>query len=262
MRHVHHQQRADLVADFAEGAEVDDARIGRAAGDDHFRLVLARQPRDLLHVDALVVAAHAVGHRLEPFARHVDRRAVGQMPAGGEIEPHEGVAGLHQSKKNLRVSRSPRMRLYIRKFAAEQLCYPLNGQLLGHVDELAAAVVALARQAFGVFVGENRALRFQNGARNDVLRGDQLDLVALAAEFLPNNLGDLRIDLCQRRREQGFHVACRFRTRRRRHHDLLAPGRAGAELRATSGISLEIAYRPPPAKHWHVDGARTAISRV
>src|SRR5664280_1939584 len=32
VRHVHHQQRADLVADFAEGAEVDDARIGRTAG--------------------------------------------------------------------------------------------------------------------------------------------------------------------------------------------------------------------------------------
>ena len=56
-------------------------------------------------------------------------------------------------------------------------------RFLGDVDELAAAVVALARQAFGIFVGQNRALRFQNGARNDVLRGDQLDLVALPAEF-------------------------------------------------------------------------------
>ncbi len=207
MRHVHQQQRADLVADFAEGAEVDDARIGRTAGDDQLRLMLARQPRDLLDIDALVVAPHVIGHRLEPLARHVDRRAMREMPAGGEIEPHEGVAGLHQSKKHLRVSRSARMRLYIRKSAAEQLCYPLYGQLLGHVDELAAAVVALAWQAFGIFVGENRPLRFQYGARNDVLRGDQFDLVALPAEFLPNNLGDLRVDLRQRRREQVVNIA-------------------------------------------------------
>jgi len=59
----------------------------------------------------------------------------------------------------------------------------LDGEALGDVDELAAAVIALARQALGVFVGENRALRFQNGAGYDVLRGDELDLVALPAEF-------------------------------------------------------------------------------
>ena len=46
---------ADLVADLAEAGEVPDARIGRAAGDDHLRLVLAGEALDLVHVDALVV---------------------------------------------------------------------------------------------------------------------------------------------------------------------------------------------------------------
>ena len=123
--------------------------------------------RDLVHVDALVVAPHAVGHRLEPFARHVDWRAVAEMAAGGEIEPHEGVAGRHQREEHFRIGRGAGMRLHIGKFAAEQLCYPLDGQVLGDIDELAAAVIALARQAFGIFVGEHGALRFQNGARND-----------------------------------------------------------------------------------------------
>ena len=63
MRHVDHQVGADLVGDLAEAAEVDDARIGRAAGDDHLRPVLLGEPLDLVHVDAVVVAAHAVGHR-------------------------------------------------------------------------------------------------------------------------------------------------------------------------------------------------------
>jgi NAD+ kinase len=52
---------------------------------------------------------------------------------------------------------------------------------LGDVDELAAAVVALARDSPRRTCWSARALRLQHGARDDVLRGDQLDLVALAA---------------------------------------------------------------------------------
>ena len=77
MRHVDEQISADRVADLAEALEVDDARIGRAAGDDHLRLVLVGEPLDLFHVDALVVAAHVIGHRLEPLAGQVDRRCRG-----------------------------------------------------------------------------------------------------------------------------------------------------------------------------------------
>ena len=146
------------------------------------------------------------------------------------------------------------MRLHIGELAAEQFGHPLDRQPLGDIDELAAAVIALARQAFGIFVGEHRALRFQHGARDDVLRGDQLDLVALAAEFKLDGFGDLGIDLAQGRREQGLNIACWFCARRRRHHDLLAPGEIGAELGAKSGISSAIAYRPESAKHgvWNV----------
>ena len=43
VRHVDHQLGADAVGDLAEGAEVDDARIGRAAGDDHLRPMLLRE---------------------------------------------------------------------------------------------------------------------------------------------------------------------------------------------------------------------------
>ena len=57
MGHVDHEVGADRVGDLAEAGEIAEARIGRAAGDDHLRLVLAREPLDLVHVDALVVAA-------------------------------------------------------------------------------------------------------------------------------------------------------------------------------------------------------------
>ena len=48
---------------------------------------------------------------------------------------------------------------------------------------LAAAVIAPARIALGIFVGEHRALRLEHGARDDVLRRDQLDLVLLALQL-------------------------------------------------------------------------------
>ncbi len=70
------------------------------------------------------------------------------------------------------------------KAHAEQLAGPLDRQVLGHVDELAAAVVALAGIAFGILVRHHRTLRFHHGAAHDVLAGDQLDLVALAAKLV------------------------------------------------------------------------------
>ena len=49
------------LADRADPREVDDARIGARADHDHLRLVLVREPLELLVVDPLVVLAHAVG---------------------------------------------------------------------------------------------------------------------------------------------------------------------------------------------------------
>ena len=149
-----------------------------------FGLCSLRELAHLVHVDAVVVAAHAVGHRLEPLARHVDRRAVGQMAAGGEIEAQEGVAGLHQRHERRGIGGRAGMRLHVREPAAEQLGNPFDRQRFGDVDVLAAAVIAPARQPFGVFVGQHRALRFEHRPADDVLRRDQLDLVALAAELL------------------------------------------------------------------------------
>ena len=75
-------------------------------------------------------------------------------------------------------------------------------RFLGDVDELAAAVIAPARIALGIFVGHHRALRFEHGAGDDVFGGDQLDFVALAAEFELDGAGDLRIAVGEARRRR------------------------------------------------------------
>ena len=82
--------------------------------------MLLGEPRDRVHVDALIVAAHAIGNRLEPFAGQIDRRAMRQMAARGEIEPHERVARLHQREKHRLIGLAAGIRLHIGESAVEQ----------------------------------------------------------------------------------------------------------------------------------------------
>jgi hypothetical protein len=67
-------------------------------------------------------------------------------------------------------------------------------KLLRHVDPLAAAVVALTRESFGVLVRQDRAGGFEDRLRDEVLGCDQLEGVLLALELVVKRLGDLRID--------------------------------------------------------------------
>src|SRR6516165_803919 len=131
------------------------------------------------------------------------------------------------------------MRLHIGELAAEQSGRPFDRQALGDIYELAAAVIALSWQSLSIFVGEHRPLCLQNRARNDVLRGNQLDFVALPAQFQVDRLCDLRVDLAQSCVEKGFRITRWRGLRRRRHHDLLAPG-ARPALRKKSGIRSAI----------------------
>ena len=93
------------------------------------------------------------------------------------------------------------MRLHVREAASEQLGHPLDRERFGDVHILAAAVVALSRQPFGVFIGENRALGFQHRPADDVLGRDQLDLVALAPKLFPDRRREFRIGFSKRRRK-------------------------------------------------------------
>ena len=98
------------------------------------------------------------------------------------------------------------MRLHIGELAAEQFGDAIDRKLLGDIDELAAAVIAPARIALGIFVGQHRALRFEHGAADDIFRRDQFDLVALASELVADHIRDFRIALRERRREKRFRI--------------------------------------------------------
>jgi len=106
-----------------------------------------------------------------------------QVATGGEIEPHEDVARSHEGHEGGGIGRSTRVRLDVCKFTSEKFGNPFNCQGFRYIYILAAAVVAPSRQTFGVFVRENRPLRFENRFANDIFRGNELDLVALPTEL-------------------------------------------------------------------------------
>ena len=172
MRHVDEKISANGIRDCPEPRKVPIAGIAGAAGDDELRLVLRGKPRDRFHVDSIVVTPNPIGDRLEPFSGDIHRRAMGQMAARGKVEPHKRIARLQQREKHRLVRLAAGIRLHIGEFAVEEPGHALDRQSLGDIDELAAAIIAPAGIALGIFVGQNRALGFEHGLGDDVFRGD------------------------------------------------------------------------------------------
>ena len=152
-----------------------------------------RSSRDRVVVDALVLLADAVGDGLEPLARQVGcapwvRWPPGRGPCRGSVSP-----GWSRARNTAWLAWLPECGWTLANVAPNSCFGALDGEGLGDVDELAAAVVAPAGIALGVLVGQHRALRVQDRAADDVLRGDQLDLVALAAELVRDGAEDRRV---------------------------------------------------------------------
>ena len=96
------------------------------------------------------------------------------------------------------------------KLAAEQLLGALDRQRLDRVRRRAALVIAAARIAFGIFVGEHRALRLEHRLADDILRRDQLDLGLLAAKLGADRVLDRGVGLAEAAGEEAVRhaVAC------------------------------------------------------
>jgi len=77
---------------------------------------------------------------------------------------------------------------------AEELFGAINSQLFHLVGELAAAVIAPAGIALGVFIGEDGAHGFQDGFRHQIFGRDEFEPGGLPDGFLAQYLGDLAID--------------------------------------------------------------------
>ena len=203
VRDVAHEHRADLVGHGSESREVDLARVRRRARDDELRTVLARQRGQRLVVDAFVLAPHAVGDDLVLAAREGERMAVGEMASVREVHAEDLVALLEGRHVDGHVGLRARVRLDVGVLGREEGLRAVDREPLDLVDELASSVVALARVALGVLVGQDRALRFAHGPGDPVLRRDQLDALVLPAALGRDPARDLGIDDLEVPVEQG-----------------------------------------------------------
>ena len=124
---------------------------------------------------------------------------MGQVAAVGEVHAHDPVAGFEDAEVGGHVGLRARVRLDVDVLGARvEGERTLLGESLGDVDELAATVVALARQALGVLVGEPRALGFHDRGGDVVLARDQLDLVVLAAALADHRLPQDGVEVLDR----------------------------------------------------------------
>ena len=150
--------------------------------------MLLGQAFDLVEIDQRVFLAHPVLDGVEPFPRMGLRRAVSQVPTGGQRQPHNGIAGLQQGHHHGAIGLGPGMGLDVDEGAAEKRLPPFDGQGLGDIDEFTAAVIAPSGVALSVLVGHDAALGLHDGVRDDVFRRDQFDLILLAPQFVVDGL--------------------------------------------------------------------------
>src|SRR4030081_262578 len=91
MSHVHQQYRADRICNRSKKRKVEGARVGASAGDDHLRAMLFRELRQFVVIDALIVAAHSVGHDFIGLAGKVEGIAVGEVSSMRQIHAKHSV---------------------------------------------------------------------------------------------------------------------------------------------------------------------------
>ncbi len=120
---------------------------------------------------------------------------MGEVAAVVEVEAHDGVAGCEGGEEDSLVGLAAGVGLDVDVVAAEELFGAIAGEIFDDVDELAAAVVALAGIAFGVFVGERGRGGGEDGGGDVVFGGDEFQRRFLALRFVADGLPESGIGL-------------------------------------------------------------------
>ena len=130
---------------------------------------------------------------------------MGQVTTVGQRQTEDRVADVRHGHERSSVGLRTSVGLNVHVVTAEDLLRAFDGERLRDVHELAATVVATARVALGVLVGEDRALRLEDGARHEVLRGDHLEGLTLTTKLGVQNCLNLRIQLRKCHVIEGIH---------------------------------------------------------
>ncbi len=164
MCHVDHEERAHRIGDLAEAREIPDTGISAAAGNDHAGLVLFSKALDFVEIDALIIFADAVVNCVIGLAGKIQLETVREVAAMSEAEAENGVTGLENRGKSRLVGLRAGMRLHVDVFGPEEPFGAVARKVFGQVGDFAAAVIALARVALGVLIGEDAGRGFETAS--------------------------------------------------------------------------------------------------
>ncbi len=187
MRHIHHQNRADLISHLAELLKINRARISRRARNNHLRLIGKRKLPHLIIIQKTVVI-DTIRNNVKIFARHINRTSVRQVPAVVQIHTHNGIPRLTDCKLYRHICLCAGMRLYIGIVTAKKLLCPIYRQILYYVHALAAAVIPLSRISFRILIRQGASHRRHNRLAHPVLGSNQLNVAVLPFLFIYNRL--------------------------------------------------------------------------
>ncbi|OIQ63424.1 hypothetical protein GALL_550350 [mine drainage metagenome] len=188
VRHVDHKERTHVFGNLGKAFKINSKRVGAGTGYDQFWFAFMGLALHRIVVNFLFVV-QAVGHHVEPFAAHIESHPMRQVAAFSQTHAHQGVARFQKCQKHRFVGRGTAMRLHIGGFGAKNLLDTIECQLFGNINKFTAAVVAFARIAFGIFVGQLGTLRGHHSGRGVVFAGDQFNVILLALVF--------RLDSCK-----------------------------------------------------------------
>ena len=194
MGHVHQHFGAYAISNSAHTGKIDEARIGREAGDDDFRFVFVCQRFHLLVVNLAVIGLDAILHRFVHAPGEADTGTVGQVTAMRQTHAEQSLTRLHKRRIGGSVGLRTRMRLHVGIAALEQLLGTLYRQRFHHVYEFTTTVVTLSRVALGIFVGQHTALRFHHTRTGVIFGCNQLNVLFLPAAFTGNGGGQFGIE--------------------------------------------------------------------
>ena len=201
--HVHHQHCAVTVGDLGQLFKIDSARVSGSTGNQQLGANLGNLLGQGIVINAAVLGRNAVGNKVVVLAAHVGGGTMRQMAALGKIHAHDGIAQVEQGKVNGQVGLCAGMGLHVGIFGTKQLAGTVNCNLLNLVHKLAAAVIAVAGVALGIFVGQHAAHGSHNGRGNNVFAGNQLNVCLLAAQLTLHGRTQLRV--IPRNKTNGVH---------------------------------------------------------
>ena len=191
--HIYHEDGTNLVGHLAYALVVPLPAVGARTRDDELGPLSTRHLLQLVIVHAPVRLFDVIFQRFEHQTGEVDGAPVAQVTAVAEVEPEKLVARLQAGHEDGHVGLGTRVRLHVGPAGSVHLLETLDGKTLALVNHLAAAVVALARIAFGIFVGENRAHGFQHLVTHKIFTGNQFDAFRLTIPLAADDVKNLRV---------------------------------------------------------------------